>query len=146
MKQERMEPIINEIVDNVVESNAAKKSQTAIRGRQARKTLINKQQVAQAMQAIQNEMRNEEAAATLQGAIKQKQIQNKVIPLLEQRRERILKASEKRDEAAKKIQANIKRNIDMGKLTKIKQAKEQIAGKTKALLTTKATFGTIKEG
>ena len=53
MKQEKMEPIINEIVNNAVESSAAKKLQTAISGRQARKTLINKQHEAQAIQAIQ---------------------------------------------------------------------------------------------
>ena len=57
-----------------------------------------------------------------------------------------VKAGDIRDQAAKALQGAIKRKQSQKQLKNIYEAKEQIAGRAKALLTTKATFGTIKEG
>jgi len=56
------------------------------------------------------------------------------------------------DDAAKKLQSTIRRSKEMKNYlntlndSRIEKATQRIAGNTKALLTTKAQFGTIKEG
>ena len=57
-----------------------------------------------------------------------------------------IKAGDIRDQAAKALQGAIKRKRSQNQLNNIYEAKEQIAGRAKALLTTKATFGKVQKG
>ena len=86
------------------------------------------------------------AASRIQAAIRRKQPQQQFIAqqnIANEIMSDAVKAGDIRDQAAKALQGAIKRKQSQKQLKNIYEAKEQIAGRAKALLTTKATFGKI---